>query len=320
MAFNVINPGLLCLIQDFGRYGYQHIGVTTGGPMDEHAFLWANRLLNNAYDAAQLEITIGMVSLEAQSPTQIAITGADLGATINNQPVRPWQSFVINKGDQISFNRPRVGLRAYLAVQGGLQITSQLGSVATVMREKLGGLNGDGKKLAAGDVLHYQPFNQMVSQPFISKRVPEQFIPDYSVPLTLGVMLGYQCDSFSQVEINKLFTGDYKITQDIDRMGYRLAGEPVNSVLNGIISEGISYGAIQIPKDGQPIVLLRDRQTIGGYPKIGCVTAIDAARLSQRGPGATVRFALKDIHQAEAERMIYNRFFGIQANRKKISE
>ncbi|MCX4029175.1 biotin-dependent carboxyltransferase [Endozoicomonas sp. SM1973] len=315
MAFKVINPGLISVIQDFGRYGYQHIGVTTGGPMDEHAFLWANRLLDNAFDAAQLEITIGMLQLEVQQPTVIAMTGADLGATINGLAVRPWQSYPVNQGDQIAFNRPKTGLRAYLAVKGGLQITQQLGSAATVVRERIGGLQANGKKLATGDVLPYPIMSPSVVQPFVSKRVPEQFIPDYSAPLILGVILGYQCNSFAQAEIQKFFSNKYEITQDIDRMGYRLTGEPVNSLLEGIISEGISYGAIQIPKDGQPIVLLRDRQTIGGYPKIGCVTTLDAARLSQRGPGTKIRFAIKDIHQAEAERMIYNRFFGIQSKR-----
>lgn len=316
MAFKVINPGFLSITQDFGRYGYQHIGVTTGGPMDEHAFLWANRLLGNTYDAAQLEITIGMLTLEVQQPTHIAITGANLGASINNQPINPWQSYAVNKGDKVAFSRPKSGLRAYLAVKGGFDFKQQLGSASTVVREKIGGLGCDGKKLAAGDLLHYPVFENKAFQcktvqPFISKRVPDQFIPDYEAPLTLGVVLGYQCSSFSTKEIDKFFNNEYEITKEIDRMGYRLSGEPIHSSLDGIISEGISYGAIQIPKDGQPIVLLRDRQTIGGYPKIGCVTSLDAARLSQRSPGSHIRFELKDIHQAEAERMIYNNFFGI---------
>ena len=309
MAFKVINPGLLSLIEDFGRYGYQHIGVTTGGPMDEHAFLWANRLLGNDYDAPQIEITVGQLQLDVQQATIIAITGADLGARINDCAIMPWHSYAVQPGDRIAFNTPVTGLRAYLAVQGGFDIAKQLGSASAVSREKIGGLHQDGKKLAAGDILHYPSFT--LGPETVCTSVPEQFIPDYQAPLTLGVILGYQCDSFSKAQISKFFNSDYQITGDIDRMGYRLSGTPVHSSLDGIISEGISYGAIQVPKDGQPIVLLRDRQTIGGYPKIGCVSSLDAARLSQRGPGSSVCFALKDIHQAEAERMIYNNFFNI---------
>ncbi len=120
MSFEVLNAGMLALLQDFGRHGYQHIGVTTGGPMDEHAFLWANRLLGNAPDAAQIEINVGRLTLLAHDDTCIAITGADLGARINEHDAPPWRTYRIKRGDRIEFSMPVAGLRAYLAVTGGL--------------------------------------------------------------------------------------------------------------------------------------------------------------------------------------------------------
>ncbi|MDK9556985.1 biotin-dependent carboxyltransferase family protein [Marinobacter sp. M216] len=302
MSFEVLNPGMLTLIQDIGRLGYQHIGVTTGGPMDEHAFLWANRLLNNPLSAAQLEITFGRLSLLAHSDTSIAITGADLGARINNQGVQPWQTYEIKQGDRIDFSMPVSGLRAYLAVSGGLRPPLKLGSCATVSREKLGGLDGQGSKLQTGDRI---PLGTPRKTPRAS--VPYSEIPDYRKPLRLGVIPGYQYPHFPRSERTRFFSREYEVSQNIDRMGYRLAGAAIQCDLDGIISEGIAYGAIQIPADGQPIVLMKDRQTIGGYPKIGSLSALGAGQLAQRGPGASVSFYPVDVADAEARRMIFNR-------------
>ncbi|WP_166263492.1 biotin-dependent carboxyltransferase family protein [Marinobacter caseinilyticus] len=300
MSFEVLNPGMLALLQDTGRVGYQHIGVTTGGPMDEHAFLWANRLLDNALDAPQLEITFGKLSLLAHADTCIAITGADLGARINDRQAPPWRTHRIRRGDRIDFNTPVAGLRAYLAVAGGFQPTFKLGSCATVSREGLGGFDGQGKKLAKGDKL---PFNPGTDE--IAAAVPPEDIPDYRQSLRLGVIPGYQYPHFTPIARARFFSSAYEVSQNIDRMGYRLTGDAVHSELDGIISEGIAYGAIQIPADGQPIVLMKDRQTIGGYPKIGSLSALGAGQLAQRGPGASVSFYAMDVGEAEALRMIF---------------
>ncbi|MCM0612901.1 biotin-dependent carboxyltransferase [Marinobacter sediminum] len=302
MSFEVLDPGMLALIQDTGRYGYQHIGVTTGGPMDEHAFLWANRLLNNELHAPQVEITFGKLRLLAHEDACIAITGADLGARINDQPVLPWQTYQISRGDRIEFTMPVSGLRAYLAVSGGFKATLKLGSCATVSREGLGGLDGDGAKLTKGDRLEFDAYEGS-----IVATVPDSELPDYRQPLRLGVIPGYQYRHFSAFERMKFFSCDYEVSQNIDRMGYRLSGDAIQSELNGIVSEGIAYGAIQVPSDGQPIVLMKDRQTIGGYPKIGCLSALDAGQLAQRGPGASVSFYLSDVADSEASRMLFNR-------------
>jgi len=304
MSFKVIDPGMMALVQDAGRSGYQHLGVTTGGPMDEHAFDWANWLLGNDRGSAALEITYGMLVLEVQADMTVALTGADLGATLNGESLAPWQVCTVKAGDRLSFNTPVSGLRAYLAMPGGIRAEARLGSVATVAREKLGGLDGSGQALQKGDLL--QP---VVEHAGAQHSMPEWAIPDYSAPLELGLIPGYQYESFPPVQRMKLLTSAYTVTSNIDRMGYRLKGEPVKGEQTGIISEGIALGAVQIPQDGQPIILMRDRQTIGGYPKIGCVFSLDLARLAQCVPGDSVAFKLMDIADAENRRMLYNRQF-----------
>jgi biotin-dependent carboxylase-like uncharacterized protein len=296
MAFNVIKPGLLALVQDLGRHGHQSIGLTTGGPMDEVAFRWGNALLDNNPNSAQIEITFGMFTLEAQANTSIAITGADLGATLNDKSIPPWQTYAIKKGDILAFHQPVWGLRAYLAVKGGLLCEPTLGSVATVMREKIGGLTSKGDKLKKGDSLSYH-----TSHDHQQRAVPRLAIPNYGNK-EIPVILGYQYQSFSSLERANFFSSDYTVSSNSDRMGYRLEGKAVHTELKGIISEGIAYGAIQIPKDGQPIVLLRDRQTIGGYPKMGCVTRVGGGILAQQKPGDIIQFTPITVDQAEQER------------------
>ena len=193
------------------------------------------------------------------------------------------------------------GLRAYLAVSGGFKPAMKLGSCATVSREGLGGIDGQGAKLAKGDRLEFER-----NAAFVEAFLPESAIPDYQQHLRLGVIPGYQYESFPAVQRMKFFSCDYEISQNIDRMGYRLKGDAIHSDLDGIVSEGIAYGAIQVPSDGQPIVLMKDRQTIGGYPKIGCLSALDAGLLAQRGPGSSVSFYLSDVAEAEGRRMLFN--------------
>lgn len=306
MSFEVINPGLMTLLQDKGRCGWQHVGVTTGGPMDEYAFLWANYLLGNSEEAAQLEITFGNLVLQSETETSIAITGADLDARINDRPVQPWHTYKIRIGDRLAFNQPVSGMRAYLAVSGGFKGKAKLGSLSTVTREKMGGIHGTGDKLKKGDRL-----GCALVKRYVESHVPDWAVPDYRQATHLGVMLGYQHRRFPQSEINKFFSSDYEVTQQIDRMGYRLSGTAIKSDLSGIVSEGIALGAIQIPKDGQPIVLMKDRQTIGGYPKIGCLSALEIGKLAQQPPGAKITFYPMDVSEAEAQRVLLNRKFSL---------
>ena len=304
MTLRIIEPGPLSLIQDPGRYGHQHIGVSPGGPMDEQAFSWANHLLDNPLNDPQIEINLGSFHCEFLLPTTIAITGADMSAALNGVAIQPWQSYSIHAGDQLSFKGARSGVRAYLAVRGGLDIPEILGSCATVVRDQLGGLHRDGKQLSAGDCLHYP-----ASKPVLTRQVPDAFIPEYGQDITLDVIPGCQYEWFSRQEHRRFFNSVYSVTAQTDRMGYRLSGAAIHCHQQSLISEGIALGAIQIPADGQPIILMRDRQTLGGYPKIGCITAGSLSKLAQCQPGATVRFVKKDLYEAEAEYRVEKQFF-----------
>jgi len=302
MSFKVLKPGLLTTLQDLGRQGFQHLGITEGGPMDEHAFRWANALLNNPVNACAIEVTYGGLELVASQPTMIAITGGDLGASLNGEPLLNWSTHAVKAGDKIVFRHPVSGLRSYLSVADGFAVKPVLGSCSTVLRETLGGLNGDGAPIKAGDELRYSP-----RLPCETRTVPLSDIPNYREDLELGVIPGYQFELFSSLERRRFFGHQYEVTNNIDRMGYRLKGAKITAEQTGIISEGIALGAIQIPADGQPIILMRDRQTIGGYPKIGTLTALDVGQLSQRSPGATVRFCIRDISYAQAQRHVFDR-------------
>lgn len=307
MSLEVVKAGFMALVQDYGRYGYQSIGVTNGGPMDEKAFLWANYLLDNEYGAPQLEISFGGFSATFTQDTMIAVCGADLGATLNSEPLTPWRTYAVSAGDTISFATPNAGLRAYLAVKGGFKVKQQLSSCSTVLREKLGGINKDGQKLVDGDCLGYDSFDHSVS-----KQVPEKFTPEYGQEVTLRFIPNTSLTSAGEDALHTFTSKPYEVTQNIDRMGYRLSGKAISTPLSGIISQGISMGAIQVPKDGQPIVLMRDRQTMGGYPLIGCVTYLDLSLLAQSMPGTQVSFTPIDINEAEAELLVHKNFFNIK--------
>ena len=304
MSLHIIQSGFLSLLQDYGRYGYHHSGLTHGGPLDEHAFLWANRLLANHYNASQIEISYGVFKAEFLEDSVIALCGADLNASINGKPIMPWQTYNINRGDIIEFGCPKQGLRAYLAIKGGFNVAKTLSSVATVLRENIGGLNGDGGKLTVGDCIAYekQPHQTTIC-------VPEIFIPAYLSSITLRFVPNVSLAS-AGCDVQRDFQRHtYEVTQNIDRMGYRLSGKEINAPLNGIVSQGVSMGSIQLPKDGQPIVLMKDRQTMGGYPLLGCVSTLDLPMLAQSAPGVKVNFKAVDVDDLEAELLQHKQFF-----------
>lgn len=314
MALELTNPGFLSLIQDYGRYGLQRQGITQGGPLDEHAYLWANRLLNNHYNAAQIEISVGGFVARFTRATMIAICGADLSASLNGQALAVWQSHYVKAGDELRFASPKRGLRAYLAVKGGFSIAPHLGSCATVLREKLGGLHQNGAALAKKDSLPYQECEQE-----LSVQVPRNFLPDYFTAsdkneIQLRFMPNHSITGSSDKIINDFIQQNYKVTSQIDRMGYRLEhleGKALTTSSKGIISQGLALGTIQLPKDGQPIVLMRDRQTMGGYPQLGCVAYLDLALLAQSKPGTKIKFIATAIDELEGELAEHKRFFDV---------
>lgn len=292
----VIQPGVMALLQDGGRFGQHRIGLTTGGPLDREAFLWANRLCANDDNATAIEVSIGGLVLEAQTDTQIALAGADMTLKINKQAVNSWTTHAVKAGQRIELGYAQNGCRAYLAVAGGFDINPMFGSTATVVREKLGGLAG--VALANGDVL---PCPSGQSVPLMTLPIPQR--PRYEKSVTLRVIPGYQQQHFTQAQQALFFSSTYTVSDQCDRMGYRLEGQAVKADISGMLSEGICYGAIQIPANGQPIVLLNDRQTIGGYPKMGSVLSLDIAKLTQLLPGGTVAF--QAITMAEAHNALY---------------
>ena len=291
-GFEVIHGGIFTLIQDRGRFGFNSLGVSTSGVMDEYAYLYANKLLENDLETNVLEVLFTGLTLKATSSFVISITGADLSFSINDKSFTSWQTFNIKKDDILTFKKSILGQRAYLAVKNGFDIKKEFGSCATTIKESLGGLTG--KVLKKGDFLFcetsFQSFN---------KKLKSIHHPNYNENLTLRVVLGYQEEFFSREEKEKFFSKEFVVTNETNRMGIKLKGESVHSSIDGIISEGISFGAIQEPKDGQPIVLLKERQTIGGYPKIGSVLSIDCFKLSQLKANSKIRFEEISLEKAK---------------------
>lgn len=283
MSLDVIQPGLMSLLQDSGRFGQQRIGLTTGGPLDPEAFALCNRLLGNDPGATLVEVSFGGLVLEATVDTRLCVCGADMPLRINGESRELWRVHPVTAGDEIALDFATAGCRAYLGVAGGFDIAPRFGSASTVVREKIGGLSGD--KLQPGDSL---PCAANRDAPLRCLGAEDR--PRYGDSVTLRVIPGYQVEHFPRLEQRRFFTGEYTVSDRCDRMGYRLEGAAIACDIDGILSEGICFGAIQIPADGQPIVLLNDRQTIGGYPKIGAALSLDAARLAQLTPGGTVRF------------------------------
>lgn len=201
---------------------------------------------------------------------------------------------LVQAGDRVVLGFATQGARAYLAVAGGFTVIPSFGSVSTVVREGIGGLGGD--RVKQGDFL---PCDELATERCL--RLPEEFRPRYDGDATLRVIPGYQQQAFSRFQQRLFFSSDYRVSDRCDRMGYRLEGAVIKPSIDGILSEGICLGAIQVPADGQPIVLMNDRQTIGGYPKIGSVMSLDIARLAQMMPGAMVGFEPITIDHAHNE-------------------
>lgn len=291
MSLTVIQPGILSLLQDRGRRGQHRIGLTNGGPVDPEAFYYCNRLLGNAPHSTVIEVSFGGIQLQAQVDTFICVTGASMPLRINSKTKALWEVHKINAGDIVSLEFAARGCRAYLGVADGFNVEPSFGSTATVMRESIGGLRGD--KLHAGDELPCSTVKQRRHY-----YLPADRQPHYQNTVTVRVIPGYQQHHFSRLQQRRFFSHSYTVSDRCDRMGYRLEGPAIECDIEDILSEGICFGAIQVPADGQPIVLLNDRQTIGGYPKIGSALSLDAARLAQLTPGGTVHFAPISPHGA----------------------
>jgi biotin-dependent carboxylase-like uncharacterized protein len=272
-------------LQDAGRFGVRHLGVSQSGALDWISMYWANWLLGNALDAVVVEITLGNFDLRCEQHGCLALAGADLGATLDGEPLQPWRSFVVRQGQQLRFAQPRLGARAYLAAPGGFSASPVLGSCSSMAREQLGGLRGDGKPLAVGDRLQWA---HSVAAP---RSMDAGLIPRFAPSPRLELVMGAQIGDFSGRSLFDVFNSNWKIDTRADRMGMRLLGPRLQVLRSTTISEGIPLGAVQVPPDGQPIILLNERQTIGGYPRLGALTPQAVARLAQCLPGEQLQLA-----------------------------
>lgn len=297
-TFRVVQPGLLTTVQDLGRYGYQRFGVPVAGAMDPFALRVGNLLLGNAEGEAALEVTIGGFTLEVLSHTVIAVTGADLGATLNGAPLPLWETVGVSPGETIGFTGPGSGARANLCVAGGVDVPRVLGSRSTYLRAQMGGYQG--RALQAGDLLSTRASMGAVPA---GRRLTETLIPLHGGgEITLQVILGPQDNYFTPEGIGTLLSSWYTVSEQADRMGVRLEGPAIqHKATADIVSDGIVLGAIQVPASGQPIIMMADRQTTGGYTKIATVASVDIPRLAQAQPGDRVRFQQVSVEESQAQ-------------------
>lgn len=299
-VFNVITPGFLSSIQDKGRVGYQELGISGSGAMDEIAFRIANRIVGNDDNTPALEITMIGPQLEATKTTLISVTGGDLSFAVNGKLAPQYTAIQLNPGDKVSFGALKKGLRAYIAINSGFSVPLVMGSASTGLKGQIGGYKG--RKLEKGDILNSTA--ETIPQTFIGYSVnPEDFNFE-SKEGVYRVILGPEDDHFTEKGIKTFLNSEYKLSENCDRMGARLDGPLIehNEKGAGIVSDGITMGAIQVPAEGYPIVLLKDRGTVGGYTKIGTLCTIDVFRFGQKKPGDVVRF--EQITTEEAQKLL----------------
>ena len=293
MKIKVIAPGVLTTVQDGGRFGHQAAGIPEAGAMDRASLALANGLVGNPADAAALELTAFGGTFEFDGDGTIALAGADMHPLRNGSPVPMNAVIEIAPGDRLELGAAAKGVRTYLAVSGGIDVPIVLGSRSTDLKSRLGGL--DGRKLRAGDVLESGAdggsLRQAQGSPCepVLQRLAQSTDPEDVTRIRF--LFGPQDAMFAE-DAKKTFTDStYTLSAACDRMGYRLEGAAVLS-LNGtdILSEGICFGSIQVPANGQPIVMMADHQTTGGYAKIGTVLSEDLPLLAQLGPGKRIHF------------------------------
>ena len=297
-AMEVLDGGPQTTVQDLGRFGYLRYGIPPSGPMDRWAFVLANRLVGNPDGAAVLECTLIGPRFQARENTVIAVTGAEMPVTVNGREAPGWTAIEIKPGDTVKLGQARSGVRAYLAAAGGIDVPAVLGSHSTYVRGKLGGY--EGRALKKGDLLTTLPPAATLDR-LEGRRVKPEAIPDYGGEPDIRVILGPQADRFTAEGIEALLTGPYRMTSHSDRMGARLTGPLITHTRgHDIISDGIALGGIQVVGEGQPIVLLVDRQSAGGYTKIATVCSFDVDRLIQVKPGQRLRFSEIAVAEAHA--------------------
>lgn len=292
-VIEVLKPGALTTVQDLGRVGFLYSGVPGGGAMDRLAARVANLLVGNPANAAMLETTMAGPVLLFHADTLVAVCGAKFSG------VPAWQPMVLKAGETLSLYDLELGCRGYVAVAGGFAVPSVMGSASTYLRAGLGGLEGralrKGDRLSTGLAAHAIPVD--VEHWHISPTV----LPAYSTQPIVRVVRGAQWDWFAEEAQYKFFQGRYSVLPKSDRMGLRLIGTELTlSAPREMTSESVTFGSVQVPAEGQPIVLTADRQTIGGYPRIAEVVSVDLPLLAQLRPGDRLMFTLVSLEEAQA--------------------
>ena len=304
-VIHVDAPGMYTTIQDIGRVGYQQYGMPVAGPMDSESYLLGQALVGNTRSAGALECTILPPTLTVKGTCIVAFTGADMQPTINNVVVPRYIPFVCHEGDVISGGFSQCGVRMYIAFSGGIDVPEINGSVSTHTKAKIGGL--EGRQLKAGDEFGIKPFTRE------TVHVCDYYGEGHNLFNTalynrggrechesLRVVLGDQAKYFTETGIKTFGSKIYTLTMQCDRMGFRLDGPVIEHVDSAdIISDGAVFGSIQVPSDGNPIVLMADRQTTGGYTKIGTIITSDLPCLSQLPVGDGIRFDIVTINEAQ---------------------
>jgi KipI family sensor histidine kinase inhibitor len=296
----VLEPGLLTTVQDLGRPGYQRYGVPVAGAADERALRAANLLVGNDPGAAGLECAIAGPSLRALRTMVLAVSGGDLGAVVERSdlgrvPVSPGSSVLLRPGNVLRFEGRRAGARAYVAFEGGIDVPLVLESRSTYLTAGFGGV--EGRALAAGDRLGLLEVRRSVPP---GRKWPQSSPAASPGEAVIRLVLGPQDDYFTERGLSTLTTSSYQVASASDRMGLRFEGDALEQHPREFVSDGIMQGGIQVPPNGLPILMLADRATMGGYPKIATAARVDLPRLAQLFPGDRVRFQVISRQEARS--------------------
>lgn len=294
-TLTVISPGFLTTVQDLGRSNCAHWGISPSGAADSVSFRLGNLLVGNQQDAPALEMTLIGGSFRFELPCTIALTGSDFGAVLDGQEVPMWQTLIVNAGQLLQCGQTKSGARTYLCVGGGIMVPRVFSSAATHLLTALGGVNG--RALRIGDLLEVggQNGNEPASLYTMKPDVLERLFRPGSIRITPGP----EHDLFVADAMQRLCSSQYRVKEDSNRMGLRLYGPPLErAVPKDLTTEGVSLGAIQVPPDGEPIILFVEQPTTGGYPKIANVASVDLHRVGQLRPRDSVKFTLVTFDEA----------------------
>lgn len=318
----ILRSGSLTTVQDLGRVGYAQYGVPAAGAMDSWSLQVGNILVGNLRNTGGLEMTMGGARIRFLTSTVIAVTGGQGLNTLNGQLIENWKSIQVKPGDMLDIGIIREGCRAYLAIAGGIRVPKVLGSCSTYIPAALGGL--EGRALVKGDILkgcvweEYPGEKPLWEGDFNPRSLSWRYIPDYSGECTLRVVRGIDAEMFASVALNAFYSSTYTVSGQSDRMGCRLEGSVLNTGLKGNrVSDAVVRGGIQVPPNGQPIILGAE-QTIGGYPIIAVVASVDYPLVAQSSIKQRVRFEEISYAQAESLRINMENFLRVLANANKV--